>query len=104
MTPGQSSKLEEIEGMVNGVYFTTYIRELTKIRRRFNLRISGSRLVKVAQNNKETRTEQILSELVTSSENPLQRTASNGVLPLSTRLCESLKLGGNRLKLLSTLQ
>ena len=49
MTLGQSTNLEEIEGMVNGIYFTTYIRELTKIRRSFNLRLSGSRLVKIAK-------------------------------------------------------
>jgi hypothetical protein len=49
MTLGQSAKLDEIEGMVNGVYFTSYLRELTKIRRRFDLRISGSRLVKIAK-------------------------------------------------------
>jgi hypothetical protein len=51
MTLGQSTNLEEIEGMVNGIYFTTYIRELTKIRRSFNLRLSGSRLVKSRQNS-----------------------------------------------------
>ncbi len=56
MTLGQSPSLEDIEGMVNGVYFTTYLRELSGIRRRFNLRISGSRLIKVAKKCFEQKT------------------------------------------------
>lgn len=48
-TMGQAATLEAIEGMVNGVCFATYLRELKGIRRKLNLRISGSRLIKLAK-------------------------------------------------------
>ena len=48
-TIGQSPSLDDVEGMINGVYFSSYLREIKSIRRRLNLRISGSRLIKIAK-------------------------------------------------------
>jgi hypothetical protein len=41
--------LENLEGMINGVYFATYLRTLGVFRKKLKLRLSGTRIVKAAR-------------------------------------------------------
>jgi hypothetical protein len=50
---GQASSLEKIEAMINGVYFSSYLRDIGRFRRRMGMRISGSKLIHIAQESFE---------------------------------------------------
>jgi len=44
-----AESLGNLEGMVNGVYFATYLRTLGVVRKKLKLRLSGTRIVKAAR-------------------------------------------------------
>lgn len=41
--------VENLEAMINGVYFATYLRSLSVVRKKLKLRISGSKIIKMAR-------------------------------------------------------
>lgn len=43
-----AESLENVEAMINGVYFATYLRTLGAFRKKLKLRLSGTRIVKAA--------------------------------------------------------